>query len=74
MDVIENFEKEGAEFFPKPAWQKQQADPARPFSYGRKNFGLNGDMGELEYLLPQTDPLSIIQISKFISNDPANFR
>ncbi|CAA3023915.1 gibberellin 2-beta-dioxygenase 2-like [Olea europaea subsp. europaea] len=73
-DVIARMEQQSYEFFSKPASGKQQAGPANPYGYGCKNIGLKGDIGEVEYLLLQTNPVSIDHNSKTISStDPNKF-
>ncbi|WCJ23241.1 Gibberellin 2-beta-dioxygenase 2 [Euphorbia peplus] len=71
--VISKMEEESLNFFARTAPEKLQAGPANPFGYGCKNIGFNGDMGEVEYLLLNTNPLSISQRSRTISNDPQMF-
>ena len=74
-ETIAKMEEIGHSFFAKPVSQKKQAmPPATPFGYGCKNIGLNGDMGEVEYLLLKASPPSIPQMSLHISNDPSHFR
>ncbi|KAH8500989.1 hypothetical protein H0E87_015996 [Populus deltoides] len=73
-DIIAKMEKESFNFFAKPFDEKQKVEPAKPFGYGCKNIGFNGDIGEVEYLLLNINPLSIAERSKTISNDPAKFR
>ncbi|KAL2511700.1 Gibberellin 2-beta-dioxygenase 6 [Abeliophyllum distichum] len=65
-DVITRMEQQGYEFFAKPESVKQQVGPANPYGYGSKNIGLKGDIGEVEYLILQTNPLSIDHKSKTI--------
>ena len=73
-DVITKMEQESFKFFAKPVSEKQKAGPANPYGYGSKTIGLNGDVGEVEYLLLSTNSLSISQRAKTISNDPVKFR
>ncbi|KAF9669234.1 hypothetical protein SADUNF_Sadunf14G0086700 [Salix dunnii] len=72
-EVVTRLEEEAVHFFGKPATEKQQAGPATPFGYGCRNIGSHGDTGELEYLLLHTNPLSVFESSKSISNDPSKF-
>ncbi|CAO2826672.1 unnamed protein product [Amaranthus hypochondriacus] len=54
MDVISSLEKNGLDFFTLPPTEKQIAvGPTvfKPFGYGFRNIGNNGDVGDLEYLL-----------------------
>ncbi|CAN1292837.1 Gibberellin 2-beta-dioxygenase 2 [Linum perenne] len=72
MDVVSRWEAQGAEFFAKPTTEKQRAGTtASPFGYGCKNIGLNGDMGELEYLTLHTNASSLFDrsISMSAAND-----
>ncbi|KAL2464234.1 Gibberellin 2-beta-dioxygenase 4 [Forsythia ovata] len=72
-ETITKIEEESFKFFAKPASDKQQAGPADPYGYGSKNIGFNGDIGQVEYLLLRTNPLSISHKSKCISNHPNKF-
>ncbi|XP_047166246.1 gibberellin 2-beta-dioxygenase 2-like [Vigna umbellata] len=69
-EVIAKTEEAGFGFFGKPMVEKKVAVPA----YGCKNIGVNGDMGEVEYLLLSATTDSIAHISKTISTDPLNLR
>ncbi|XP_062108853.1 gibberellin 2-beta-dioxygenase 2-like [Humulus lupulus] len=73
-DVISKMEEESLSFFSKPEAQKKQAGPANPYGYGCKTIGFNGDMGEVEYILLNTNPNSIAHYSNTISNNnPTKF-
>ncbi|KAI3684026.1 hypothetical protein L1987_84548 [Smallanthus sonchifolius] len=62
VQIMRAMEDESFEFFQKPSAEKQ-----RSFGYGNKNIGVSGDKGELEYLLLQTNQISLIdnQSSQF---------
>ncbi|CAK8531523.1 unnamed protein product [Lathyrus sativus] len=65
-DIISKMEEVGFEFFAKPMEQKKLVALDKPFGYGCKNIGFNGDMGEVEYLLLNPNVPSI-------PNDSSNF-
>ncbi|KAF5752112.1 gibberellin 2-beta-dioxygenase 2-like [Tripterygium wilfordii] len=73
QDIVDELEEESLNFFSKPVQDKQRAGPANPFGYGFKNIGFNGDIGEVEYLLLNTNITSIFKLSKSISTDPSKF-
>lgn len=75
-DCIKKMEDESIKFFGKSALEKQKAGPANPWGYGSKNIGFNGDSGEVEYLIMDTNNLlSFCEKSQTIpSADPTRFR
>ncbi|XP_057809771.1 gibberellin 2-beta-dioxygenase 4-like [Salvia miltiorrhiza] len=54
--IISQVEEEARGFFAKPGPEKMRAGPP----YGCKNIGLQGDVGEVEYLILQTNSPFII--------------
>ncbi|CAL0325440.1 unnamed protein product [Lupinus luteus] len=64
-ETIAKMEESAFSYFAKPLTQKKQASP----SYGSKNIGFNGDMGEVEYLMLTATTPSIAHLSNTISND-----
>ncbi|MCH90235.1 gibberellin 2-beta-dioxygenase 2-like [Trifolium medium] len=66
-DIITKMEEVGFDFFAKPMEQKKLVAFDKPFGYGCKNIGFNGDMGEVEYLLLNANVPSI-------PNDTSYFR
>jgi gibberellin 2-oxidase len=66
-DIISKMEEVGFDFFAKPMEQKKLVAFDKPFGYGCKNIGFNGDMGEVEYLLLNANVPSI-------PNDTSYFR
>lgn len=73
QDIVAKLEEQSLSFFAKTMAEKQRAGPAIPLGYGCKTIGFNGDMGEVEYLLFNTNPISVAQRSKTISNEPTKF-
>lgn len=53
-NIISSLEKHALDFFAKPTPEKHRAvglSVPKPFGYGFRNIGSNGDVGDLEYLL-----------------------
>lgn len=77
-ELMRNVENECVRFFSKPQSSKQAAvgpSHSQPsvFGYGCKTIGFRGDVGEVEYLILNADPLSIARFSQTISDDPPKF-
>ncbi|CAK9177990.1 unnamed protein product [Ilex paraguariensis] len=72
MESVTKLEVETIKFFKLPQSEKDKTDTStpNPFGYGNKRFGLNGDVGWIEYLLFSTNLELISQNS--LSNFPGN--
>ncbi|XP_020576028.1 gibberellin 2-beta-dioxygenase 2-like [Phalaenopsis equestris] len=72
--VSAQLEAAGGDFFNLPAAEKQQAGPPNPLGYGCRTIGLNGDIGEIEYLLLPVDTSSVSQTARIVcKKDPNKF-
>lgn len=70
QEIISPMEEEARNFFSKPVSEKMRAGPVdHPYGYGSHNIGLNGDVGEVEYLLLHANPLFNSHNSKHISHN-----
>ncbi|XP_020598574.1 gibberellin 2-beta-dioxygenase-like [Phalaenopsis equestris] len=49
--LVARAEAAAMDFFALPQWEKEQVCMAKPYGYGNKQIGCNGDVGWLEYLL-----------------------
>ncbi|KAH6771618.1 gibberellin 2-oxidase 6 [Perilla frutescens var. frutescens] len=74
QEIITPMEEETRNFFSKPVPDKQRAGPSDPYGYGSRNIGLNGDVGEVEYLLLHANPLFLSHNSKYLSSFSHKFR
>ncbi|XP_031500453.1 gibberellin 2-beta-dioxygenase 1-like [Nymphaea colorata] len=72
-ELISRLEEETAKFFSLPLSEKEKAGPAKPFGYGNRRIGPNGDVGWLEYLLLQAHPQFISQFSLHVSKKTSSF-
>ncbi|KAL4558886.1 hypothetical protein LXL04_037090 [Taraxacum kok-saghyz] len=76
-EIISKMEQVAQGFFSKPASEKLKAksNPPSPFGYGCRSIGFNGDVGELEYLLLQANPRSVLHSDTFnvVSDHPTDF-
>lgn len=76
LNVVEELEQQGLQFFARPMAEKRRAGPGNPYGYGCNSIGPNGDMGALEYLTLSTNPGSpdyIARRARTISNRPSKF-
>ncbi|KAG5545944.1 hypothetical protein RHGRI_018193 [Rhododendron griersonianum] len=55
-EFISSLESEAVKFFSMPLSEKEKAGPPKPFGYGNKCIGPNGDVGWVEYLLLRANP------------------
>lgn len=74
IDVIAHMEEASYDFFTKPSSEKERAAGTSknpPYGYGCKNIGLNGDVGEVEYLILDANPLLLSTSHSSQSPPPA---
>lgn len=55
METISQLESEAFKFFSMPLNEKEKVGPPKPYGYGSKKIGHNGDVGWVEYLLLNTN-------------------
>ncbi|PPD92091.1 hypothetical protein GOBAR_DD10973 [Gossypium barbadense] len=55
MDFISRIESEATKFFSLPLSEKEKTGQPKPYGYGNKRIGPNGDVGWVEYLLLTTN-------------------
>ncbi|GFQ01160.1 gibberellin 2-beta-dioxygenase [Phtheirospermum japonicum] len=60
IEFLNRFEAEAVSFFKLPQEEKDKMGPPKPFGYGNKKIGPNGDVGWVEYLLLQNDSKAIL--------------
>ncbi|XWS16816.1 hypothetical protein CRYUN_Cryun33cG0013000 [Craigia yunnanensis] len=73
MEFISRLESEATKFFSLPLCDKEKTGQPKPYGYGNKRIGPNGDVGWVEYLLLTTnqDP----NLLRFLSGEnPKTFR
>ncbi|KAL4347082.1 hypothetical protein GQ457_17G014190 [Hibiscus cannabinus] len=69
MEFISRLESEATEFFSLPLSEKEKTGQPKPYGYGSKRIGPNGDVGWVEYLLLMTN-----QDPNLATENPESFR
>ncbi|KAE8702309.1 Gibberellin 2-beta-dioxygenase 1 [Hibiscus syriacus] len=69
MEFISKLESEATNFFSLPLCEKEKAGQPKPYGYGNKMIGPNGDVGWVEYLLLMTN-----QDPNIATQNPESFR
>ncbi|KAE8679064.1 Gibberellin 2-beta-dioxygenase 1 [Hibiscus syriacus] len=69
MELISRLESEATEFFSLPLCEKEKTGQPKPYGYGNKRIGSNGDVGWVEYLLLTTN-----QDPNLATENPESFR
>ncbi|KAK8507444.1 hypothetical protein V6N12_072703 [Hibiscus sabdariffa] len=69
MEFISRLESEATEFFSLPLSEKEKTGQPKPYGYGNRRIGPNGDVGWVEYLLLTTN-----QDPNLATENPDGFR
>ncbi|XWS10788.1 hypothetical protein CRYUN_Cryun38cG0027600 [Craigia yunnanensis] len=73
MEFISSLESEATKFFSLPLCEKEKTGQPKPYGYGNKRIGPNGDVGWVEYLLLTTNQEP--NLLRFLSGEnPESFR
>ncbi|XP_022718073.1 gibberellin 2-beta-dioxygenase 1-like [Durio zibethinus] len=73
MEFISKLESEATKFFSLPFCEKEKTEETKPYGYGNKRIGPNGDVGWVEYLLLTTNQGP--NLLRFLSGEnPDSFR